>query len=525
MQRVKKNSGNNGKPAAGNNAVAESGKGQSNKNTSTANATNSSNPPIQLKPTDQTIPISLKNHFPDKVELYEQLQSRERILDMMINRKLLDLQDHQQRINTKELSDDSNNETLRIFIYNTSENQPWQLQSDNMNSTNNNNIANGNEMWTLRIEGRLLDDKTPLSDSSRHKMSWFLSGLSIEFKPTDGNFSEPLNIRGVNAPGSSGSSDLLIEWHDDMKLPESERLAKQFDGMDIKRGGSSIPNGLNNEREITAHIVIQPKLYPIKLMVVDNSLMELVGVKEITQTECIKKIFWYAKVNELFEIQNFDANDKDSSNSNSNNNNNNNNNIDNENVKNTGKKLITIKSDELLMKIFDLPIMTMPQIMEIVGNKLLKPVEPIKVDYKINTSKNTTLGEVVIDIKVNRAILEEKKSSSELDDINRLITEDILNKDSISDLAKLDENLKSNMQILNYSKMKYDFYKKFSENPSEFLKTILQKNDEYLKILSSDSMSFGKDGLVSEELVRKSDFYTDEFLRQHINLLLNSGRI
>lgn len=364
-------------------------------------------------------------------------------------------------------------------------------------------------MWTLRVEGRLLDDKTPLDDPNRHKMSWFLSGLSIELKPADGGDSVPLSIKGVNAPGASGSSDTLIEWHDDNKLPEAERMSKQFDGMDIKRGGSSVENGTGAEREIAANIVIQPKLYPIKMMITDKSLMELVGAKEITQSDCIKRIFWYAKVNQLFEVQNIQSTVRDSTDS----------------GKSKGKKIITIKSDELLMKIFNLPSMTMPQIMEIVGNKLLKPIEPIRISYKINTLKNTTLGEVVLDTKVNRSMLEEKKASSELDNINALITGDVLDKQSIADLMKLDENLKLNIQILNYSKMKYDFYKKFSENPAEFLKQVLQKNEEYLKILSSDSMSFGKDGLVNEELVRKSDFYTDDFLRQHINLLLNSGRI
>jgi SWI/SNF complex component SWP73 len=508
MQRSKKQSTPKGVVASGGGVTKPSTGTQSQQHKQQQQNQVQSNPPIQLKPTDQTIPPSLKQHFPEKVELYEQLQSRERLLDMMINRKLLDLQDHQQRISTTELSGDGNDETLRIFIYNTSENQLWQKEEISTNTQSDQSLS---PMWTLRIEGRLLNDKTPLDDPNRHKMSWFLSGLSIELKAADGqDETNPLIIKGINAPGASGNSDSLIEWHDDIKLPEAERKAKQFDGMDIKRGGMSIPNGEGDEREIIANIVIQPKIFPITLMITDKSLMELVGAKEITQTECIKRIFWYAKINQLFEVQTSDSDIKDSTDS----------------GKSKGKKIITIKSDELLMKIFGLPYLTMPQIMEIVGNKLLKPVEPIRIKYHINTLKNTTLGDVIIDIKVNKSMLEERKVSlSELNDINKLITEDVLNKQSIADLIKLDENLKLNMQILNYSKTKYDFYKKFSENPAEFLKQVIQKNDEYLKILSSDSMSFGKDGLVSEELVRKSDFYTDDFLKQHINLLLNSGRI
>lgn len=461
-----------------------------------------SNRPVQLKPTDQTIPPSLKEKFPDKVEMYEQLQNRERALDMLINKKLLDLQEHQQKLSTDELSVDSQLETLRIYIYNTSANQSWQEGTADF-------TPDAPPLWTLRIEGRLLDDKTPLDDPNRLKMSWFLSGLTIDLKSADDDVSNPLVIKGVNAPGSSGSADSIIEWHDDIKLPEADRRTKQFDGMDVKRGGSSVPgSSAGEDREIVANIVIQPKMYPIRLQITDPALMELVGAKEIIQTECIKRIFWYAKVNQLFEVQNADGSTST------------------EGESDKGKKVVTIKSDELLMKIFGLPSMTLPQIMEIVGNRLLKPVDPIRVSYNINTLKNTTLGEFVIDLKVNRAMLNEKKKSlGELEDINKLITEDILNKQSIADLIKLDESLKLNIQLLNYSKMKYDFYKKFSENPSEFLKLVLQKNEEYLKILSSDSMSFGKDGLVSEELVRKSDFYSDEFLRQHINLLLNSGRI
>lgn len=501
MQRTTKKHSGSGPAAAA--ADGAGSKSSSSKQQQQQTVTAPANPPVQLKPTDQTISPALKEHFPEKVEMYEQLQTRERLLDMMVNRKLLDLQDHQQRLSTAQLSGESNNDTLRIYIYNTSENQPWQLENVPVDST-----QAPTPMWTLRVEGRLLNDETPLDDPNRQKMSWFLSGLSIELKPADGNNDIPLNIKGVNVPGASGSSDTVIEWHDDVKVSEAERKAKQFDGMDIKRGGSSYSNGEGDDREIVANIVIQPKSYPIKLMVTDENLIELVGTKEITQTECIKRIFWYAKVNKLFEVQNLDNADLSNST---------------DSGKSKGRKVISIKSDELLMKIFGESKLTMPKIMEIVGNKLLKPVEPIRISYHINTLKNTTLGEVIIDIKVNKSGLGEGKAV--LDDINSLITEEVLNKQNMADLIKLDENLKLNMQILNYSKMKYDFYTKFSENPAEFLKKILQKNEEYLKILSSDSMSFGKDGLVSEELVRKSDFYTDEFLKQHINLLLNSGRI
>ncbi|GMM28467.1 Snf12 protein [Martiniozyma asiatica (nom. inval.)] len=450
-------------------------------------------PPVQLKPTDQTIPASMSANFPQEVRLFKELQTRERMLDMMINRKMLDLQEYQQKLGQLEMSGDLQEETLRIFIYNTSEHQPWQG-------------TNGESpMWTLRVEGRLLGDTKSLDDSTRHKMSWFLSGLSIELKPADGDYSVPLNVGAVLQQDGPGSSDMIVEWHDDPKIPEPERVAKQFDGMDIKRAGLSIPNGSGNERQVMADIVIQPKSFPIKLKVINESLIILLGKSEITQTECIKMIFWYAKINGLFEVKEDEKSVGDSQ---------------------QPKKNIIIKADELLMKIFGLQTITTAQVLEIVGRNLLKPIDPIRILYPIDTLKSSTLGDVIVDIKVNKSILEgHKPVIKDMEDITRIITEEILDRQSMSDLRKLDENLKLNIQLLNYSKMKYDFYDELSKDPAGFLKLVLEKNEEYLSILTSDDMSFGKNGLIDEELVRRSDFYSDEFLRQHINVLFNSGRI
>ncbi|GME83685.1 unnamed protein product [Ambrosiozyma monospora] len=250
-------------------------------------------------------------------------------------------------------------------------------------------------------------------------------------------------------------------------------------------------------------------MFPSKLQILKESLIELVGANEITQSDCIHKIFSYLKMNNLFEVKTVQEPSRDPQ------------------QQPTQQQIVTIKADDLLYRIFEANSLTFPQIMEALSTKLLKPIEPIRLQYSINTLRNTTLGDVIIDLKVNSKLVDPKvkPGAKELESVTQLLTESIMNEKSLADLATLNKNLALNLQLLNYSKLKYDFYQRLSENPAEFLNTLQEMNDMYLKILSSDSMSFGSGGLIDEEIVRRSDFYTDEFLSQHINLLFNSGRL
>ncbi|QPG74220.1 hypothetical protein FOA43_001545 [Brettanomyces nanus] len=477
---------------------------------------------VHLKPTDITISKSLEKKFPEKVGLFNKLKTKERELDLMINKKLLDIQDYQQSIAGGYSQEDAKDtDILRIFIYNTSESQPWQ--------TDPNDDTEQQPVWTLRVEGRLLGEKEPADSPSRKKFSTFLSSLSVELKAKDGK-NDTLVIKP--APGVGGGHESpntrIVEWHEDPQMPEAERTQKQFDGMDIRRGGSSIPqsevpkgeNVDSSEKEVIANIVIQPKMFPIKLQIVKDSLIELLGTTEITQSDCIHKIFNYIKVNNLFEVKTVPHSASVVTNGH----------VQHQQIQQAPqqqKKIVTIKADDLLYRIFGLNTLTLPQMMEMISTKLLKPIEPIKIQYSINTLRSTTLGDVVIDLKVNSKLIDPhmKPGAEEIASINRLLSEHVLNKQSSEELSRLIDNLRLNMQMLNYSKLKYDFYRKLSDDPVGFLRKIQDRNSEYLKILSSDSMSFGESGNIDEEVVRRSDFYTDEFLSQHINLLFNSGRI
>ncbi len=487
---------------------------------------------VHLKPTDITLSRSLEKKFPEKIKLFDKLKSKERKLDLMINKKLLDIQDYQQSIaGGFTLEDTKDTDILRIFIYNTSKNQPWQIaqqkeQAKSLVEGESVEKSTKDPSWTLRIEGRLLNEKEPASSLKRKKFSTFLSSISVELRAKDGN-DKDLSIKAVPSGGNKGTDARIIEWHDDPAIPEAERVKKQFDGLDICRGGLSIPQSEvpdgdsidPSEREIVANIVIQPKMYPIRLQVMNEQLVELLGSSEITQTECVHRLFNYAKVNNLFEVENSQKTQPSQQQQRTQNG-------DDADIS-SQNKVVTIKADDLLYNIFGQNRLTLSRMMELLSTRLLKPIKPIRLQYSINTLRNTTLGDVVIDLKVNTKLTDPKikPGASILASINKLLSEHVMNKKTIEEMARLNEGLRLNIQALNYSKMKYDFYKKLSEDPVRFLKKNLKRNEEYLKILSSDSVSFGANGMVDEEIVRRSDFYTDEFLKQHINILLNGGRI
>lgn len=422
----------------------------------TPNSTSGPPPTISFKPTDAYIPRSVEQLFPEESKLFHKLQQKEKQLDVVINRKLLDLQDQQTTQNNSALTGDEDGlEILRIYIYNVAENQMWQPNS------------NGEPSWTMRVEGRLLSDK-------EFKFSSFMSSISVE-------------LFGYMPLGQDGNN--VIEWHADLNETDKEKAPATFDGVDIKRPGSSVPGIPGGE--VSCEIVIQPKAFPIKLQVLSGDLADLVGCQEITQHDCFIKIFNYVKINNLLEVSQEPHVNK--------------------------AQNVCVKCDELLFKIFKVERLGVAQVLEIISSTLLKPVEPIKVNHKINTNVSTTLGDLIIDLRVDPNLLDRTPDNS--------FSELLQDQAPMQQVAQLNEKMALSMQLLQYHKIRYDFYKGIAENPVEFLKKLNDKNSEYLKILCSDSINTGENDLIDEEIVRRSDYYSDELLEEYINLLYNSGNI
>lgn len=106
---------------------------------------------IAKNPTDKNIPEGVEDVcIGDAVTRYKELREVERTLDATMMRKKLDVMD------SKHHSRASRYGTMRIWISNTAENQPWQstgLDADAFDFDGENNAT-----YRVKIQGRLLDE-------------------------------------------------------------------------------------------------------------------------------------------------------------------------------------------------------------------------------------------------------------------------------------------------------------------------------------------------------------------------------
>jgi len=115
---------------------------------------------VSRKPTDKNIPDGVEDVIiGDGVERYRKLREVERRLDAVMMRKKLDIQDSVTRSMRK-------HRTLRVWLSNTAENQPW--QQTNMD-TDTFDFDNSQATYKVKIEGRLLEDDNEDADLEEGK--------------------------------------------------------------------------------------------------------------------------------------------------------------------------------------------------------------------------------------------------------------------------------------------------------------------------------------------------------------------
>ena len=108
-------------------------------------------------PTDKNIPEGVEDLIiGDGVKQYKDMREVERRLDAVMMRKRLDLLEPRAQIHDR-------TRTLRIWISNTAENQPWQGRGLDENAFDFNTGMEGT--YKVKIEGRVLEDESVDDDS------------------------------------------------------------------------------------------------------------------------------------------------------------------------------------------------------------------------------------------------------------------------------------------------------------------------------------------------------------------------
>lgn len=453
-------------------------------------------PAISYTPTDTTIPPTLYEKIPN-LEMYKELKEAERKVDLLMTRKALDFQ----AINAK-ISQPSSlkRETgiLRVFIYNTCENQPWQkhlMQTDGLNLPG---AASQESTWTLRVEGRFLNDNSNDSeDSPGLKFSSFLSGISIDILPSE------------DYPDMHNSHSNVIEWRDESidQQPDNKygtnNKQSEFDGLDVKR------NGIFN---INSKIALMIKDLSAS-MCLSEDMSRFVGKHEATQQELIYLIWQYVLYKDLFKKS--EAFTKVPVVSNTTPTFLNGNGMGNNFEEEEDDDLNIIECDQILTSLLNVPSFKFSDLYKLLQGHF-KPREPIIIDYEINTRKSTTMGDLVVDIPVSIP-LSVSKSQKEIIEATKATYENLTKKDA--SIQQLNSRISMGIVALQNANARETFYRELSENPVKFMENWLASQLETLKALKSDE---GYD----EDIIRRAKYFEDneDLLKDKIDVLLGSGR-
>jgi SWI/SNF-related matrix-associated actin-dependent regulator of chromatin subfamily D len=283
------------------------------------------------KPTDLNLPDKLGEIVPE-AKLYENLQDIERRLDATISRKKLDLQDTLARSIKK-------TKILRVFVSSTASDQPWQTVGRLDDSGFDFMEAPGVPSWTLRVEGRLVDD-VAADEPGRPRFNTFFTSIIVEMEPTEGASDIPLE-------------NSIVEWHE--PPPSATNQNVEFDVLDIRRKG---------DRNVNAKLTLQLKEYPNKFKL-SPQLSRILAIEEETKPGVVVAMWHYIKYHKLQDVDE--------------------------------KRLI--KCDQALKALFGRETISFPQIMELLSPHLSQR-DPIVIDYVVRVDKESTVGETAYDIEL-----------------------------------------------------------------------------------------------------------------------------
>ena len=239
------------------------------------------------KPTDRNMPEGIEDLvYGEGVQQYKDLREVEKKLDYAMMRKRLDIQDTVNR-NVKR------QKTMRIWISNTCENQPWQRPALDENSFDFNSGADAT--YKVKVEGKLLDEPdddimdsdddedSEMKDTeeskekrpqSKHKFTHYFKSLSVEFDKSR----NPVNTNPNIDPA------MQIEW-------KKNAQSMEIDCLEFTRKGDENLN-------ITINLVRDEQLERYRL---SQALAGTLDMEEADRAEVVMGIWEYVKAMGLQE--------------------------------------------------------------------------------------------------------------------------------------------------------------------------------------------------------------------------------
>ncbi|XBW38098.1 hypothetical protein QEN19_003689 [Hanseniaspora menglaensis] len=353
---------------------------------------------------------------------YNLLVEKEIELDGSINKKTIDLVNNSiDVLNTNK----NNSNTLRLFISNTAENQPWQ-QKDNIE-------LDLKPAWVLRVEGKILGNESI-------PFSTLIKKINIHFD----NFNkETLNIYEDDL-----SKDIEWDYLDNNNI--------QFNGLDIKRFGSQ-----NRNVKITLELKnfnVSEYILPVINLNKNNGINKIHGNVQ----DMVSLIVEHVLKNGLID-QNTGLVDLN---------------------KDSNLLEIARLEDKFLATAF----ISLEDLIQSATKHGLIPLKPLKFDYLLRVDKETTFGENCYDIVINDSSLPNLKTQTEKSLRSHYLSELESFDSEINKLTLKNNKLLANLNNNIIPKYNFFNELSTQGNPAEFLQQFIEQQSKINKeIINQDS--------------------------------------
>jgi SWI/SNF-related matrix-associated actin-dependent regulator of chromatin subfamily D len=438
------------------------------------------------KPTDKSLPDGIDECIiGDVAQRYRDLRDFERQLDATMTRKRLDVADMMNR-NTKVPR------TLRIWITNTVEDQPWQSADavglDSFDFSNNINSS-----YRVKIEGRLLDVDDTNDDEGDDEPRQVGDAESDDKMDTDGptksQQAEPLSAKPgqrsrfshffkqltVDFDRNMGrvGSDPVVEWKKPDKIPASASLPAiaDFDVFTFKRNGDETQNvTINLFRDEDELFSVSPELY------------DIIDEREATRQESVMGVWEYIRALNLQE-------DEEKRN---------------------------FRCDELLRKIVGRESGYIPALQEYILPHL-GPLDPIKLPYTIRVDEefHGNPQPTIYDVRVMVddglrgqavAFFQNPELAGVLKDVNLL-----------------DEQLITLVQAIHDSKVRHDFLTSLAKDPVNFVRQWLSSQKRDTEVIMGEATRGGGEDATGDEWRRggRDSVWGSQNARESVAVMLS----
>ncbi|KAL5336473.1 hypothetical protein BJX70DRAFT_389916 [Aspergillus crustosus] len=402
------------------------------------------------KPTDKSIPDNVEEVIiGEGVQQYKSLRDLEKRLDAAIVRKRLDIQDSISKTVKKY-------RTMRIWVSNTVEGQPWHIGQTGPEPGN----TPGSGRYKVRIEGRLLDDDNDAAASGNEDESDAQEkGDAMEEDGSDTKkqaskrskqrFSQFFKTITVDFDKSSSTSPdemKTINWAKPQLPPNSVNLppTADFDCVQFSRASQENLN-------VTISLVRDETPERYKLT---KELAGVLDVEEETRSGIVLGIWDYIRAMGLQEDEE--------------------------------KRLVSC--DDRLRAIFGRDQMFFPQIPESIGPHT-SPLDPIKLPYTIRVDEDfhKEPTPTIYDIQV---AVEDPLRSKML-----ALTQNPQYTAGMRQITQLDDRVALIIQSLTHSRAKHSFFTALSKDPATFVRRWINSQRRDLEtILGEAPRGGGEDG-------------------------------